>query len=575
MRSSFLSGLLPVAVLAWSSNDFARDTNVAQAQKCRSYPGDASWPTTAQWTAFNKTINGRLVATVPLAAPCHDDKWAKYNNATCTSLQASWLEPQEHYDSSSSVMAPFFANQSCDPFQPRSAQCVIGSYVQYAVNVSCAQDVSAAIKFATKNNIRLVVRNTGHDYNGKSTGSGALGIWLHHLKDISFKDWSDSHYNGKAIKLGAGVQGFEAYNAADAIGLQVVGGECPTVGIAGGYTQGGGHSALASKHGLAADQVLEWEVITGTGDYLVANRQQNSDLYWALSGGGGGTYGVALSMTSKAHVDTPTSAMNLTFLSTNTTQDKYYEAISTFHSSLPAIVDAGGMSVWYFTNQSFAISPITGPNITVSQLKVLLQPLISKLEELDIAYTSYFGQFSGYLKEYHAMQGPIDVGIAQYGGRLIPRSVVQHNNSALTEAYRFINNQGAQFIGVGINTSFKTAGDVNNSVNPGWRTALIDTVITTPWSFTAPWADMLANQKLMTNVLIPKLAELTPNGSCYLNEGDFNQPDFQDVFYGANYQRLLSIKNKYDPNHMFYAVTAVGSEYWVPQPNAGRLCKAT
>lgn len=110
---------------------------------------------------------------------------------------------------------------------------------------------------------------------------------MHHLKDITFSDWSDSYYTGKAIKMGAGVQGFEAYQAANASGLQVVGGECPTVGIAGGYTQGGGHSALASKHGLAADQTLEWELVTGTGEYLIANRHQNTDLYWALSGGGG------------------------------------------------------------------------------------------------------------------------------------------------------------------------------------------------------------------------------------------------------------------------------------------------
>ena len=46
------------------------------------------------------------------------------------------------------------------------------------------------------------------------------------------------------MKMGAGVQGFEAYAAADKAGLAVVGGECPTVGLAGGYTQGGGHSAL-------------------------------------------------------------------------------------------------------------------------------------------------------------------------------------------------------------------------------------------------------------------------------------------------------------------------------------------
>ena len=318
-----------------------------------------------------------------------------------------------------------------------------------------------------------------NSYNGKSTGAGALGLWMHHLKDISISDYSDSHYTGKAIKLGAGVQGFEAYDAADAQGLQVVGGECPTVGIAGGYTQGGGHSALASKHGLAADQTLEWEVVTGTGEYLIANRRQNTDLYWALSGGGGGTYSVVLSMTSKAHPDTPTSAMNLTFTSTNVSQDTYYEAISTFHASLPAMVDAGVMSVWYFTNKSFAISPITAPNISVDALKGFLSPLENKLKDLGIQYASYYAQFSGYLEEYNGMQGPIDVGIAQYGGRLIPRSVVENNNSALTDAYRFINNNGGQFIGVGVNASLKVAGDVDNAVNPGWRTALIDTVITT------------------------------------------------------------------------------------------------
>jgi aspartate/glutamate racemase len=57
--------------------------------------------------------------------------------------------------------------------------------------------------------------------------------------------------------------------------------------------------------------------------------------------------------------------------------------------------------------------------------------------------------------------------------------VVENDNDALTDAYRAINNLGAQFIGVGVNTSFKVAGNVYNAVNPGWRTALIDTVITT------------------------------------------------------------------------------------------------
>jgi hypothetical protein len=77
----------------------------------------------------------------------------------------------------------------------------------------------------------------------------------------------------------------------------------------------------------------------------------------------------------------------------------------------------------------------------------------------------------------------------------------------------------------------------------------------------------------MTEVLIPRLAELAPNGSAYLNVADFRQPDYKDVFYGKNYAKLESIKAKYDPFNLFYAVTAVGSDFWKPQED-GRLCKA-
>ena len=65
--------------------------------------------------------------------------------------------------SSSSVMAPFFANQSCDPYTPESQPCTLGNYVDYAINVTKPSDIAKGIAFATKNNIRLVVRNTGHE----------------------------------------------------------------------------------------------------------------------------------------------------------------------------------------------------------------------------------------------------------------------------------------------------------------------------------------------------------------------------------------------------------------------------
>lgn len=83
---------------------------------------------------------------------------------------------------------------------------------------------------------------TRSSYYGKSTGKGALSLWMHKLKDITFSNYSSEAYTGPVVKLGAGVQAFEAYEAGRKAGLDIVGGECPTVGVAGGYTQGGGHS---------------------------------------------------------------------------------------------------------------------------------------------------------------------------------------------------------------------------------------------------------------------------------------------------------------------------------------------
>ena len=195
-------------------------------------------------------------------------------------------------------MAPFFANRSCDPYTPKNGNCILGTYIDYAVNVTTAEDVQKTLAFVQQHNIRLTIRNTGHDYNGKSGGASSLAIWTHHLKKIEvLANYTSKHYTGPAMNIGAGVQAFEAYNAAHTYHFRVVGGMCPSVGLAGGYTQGGGHSALSSQHGLGADQTLAIEFVSSGGKHGIATRDNEfSDLFWAMSGGGGGTYAVALSM---------------------------------------------------------------------------------------------------------------------------------------------------------------------------------------------------------------------------------------------------------------------------------------
>lgn len=77
----------------------------------------------------------------------------------------------------------------------------------------------------------------------------------------------------------------------------------------------------------------------------------------------------------------------------------------------------------------------------------------------------------------------------------------------------------------------------------------------------------------MTNDLVPKLKALSPGGGSYLNEADPFEPEWKDAFYGPNYNRLLSIKNKYDSAGVFYGRTAVGNDAWTLKDN-GRLCRA-
>ena len=90
--------------------------------------------------------------------------------------------------------------------------------------------IQLAVNYARNTNIRLVVKNTGHNGLGRSIGAGALSIWTHHLKDIRFiPDFKIDGYSGTAFKLGAGVQLFEVYEAAEKFGVTALGGVC-TVG---------------------------------------------------------------------------------------------------------------------------------------------------------------------------------------------------------------------------------------------------------------------------------------------------------------------------------------------------------
>lgn len=110
------------------------------------------------------------------------------------------------------------------------------------------------------------------------------------------------------------------------------------------------------------------------------------------------------------------------------------------------------------------------------------------------------------------------------------------------------------------------------SVNPYFHETFLSIAVGTVIDY-HDWTATLAAQDQMTEDMLPRLENITPDGAAYLNEADFQLPNFQDTLYGDNYFKLLSIKHKYDPTWLFYARTAVVSEGWMEQSD-GRLCKA-
>lgn len=241
---------------------------------CKVFPGDALWPSKHVWDLFNASVGGALIQTVPLAAPCYNN-WPQRDAATCQYVTEHWSDPHLHVSDPTSTQWPVFEGRTCLPTDDPNDNCTLGGYASYSVVVTKVSQIQLALNFARNANIRLVIKNTGHDFADKSIGAGALSIWTHKLKDIKFiADYSCNGHHGPVFKLASGVETEEVYRAAEQNGVTAVGGECrvseawsrgqmdrrlniayQTVGIAGGYIAGGGHSPMSTLVGMGADQV--------------------------------------------------------------------------------------------------------------------------------------------------------------------------------------------------------------------------------------------------------------------------------------------------------------------------------
>ncbi|KXX81405.1 6-hydroxy-D-nicotine oxidase [Madurella mycetomatis] len=475
-------------------------------------------------------------------------------------------------------------------FLGNNGTCTIGGFPEYSINVTNVAQIQLAVNIARELNIRLVIKNTGHDFGAKSTGKGGLNIWTHHLKDAKFyPKYKTDGYVGPAFKLAAGVQVLDANRLAKEHNVTLVGGEGITVGFIGGYIQGGGHSPLTSIYGMAADHVLSIQLVTADGRFVTADTKTNPDLFWALRGGGAGTYGVVTSMVVKAFPQLKVTTMQYNVTTNgNFTKEKFWQMQKAYVDGFQEYADMGYYSYYRIRHSGSEtlhdMTSMVAPNTTESQFRVAMAPLFATWNTLGVPFTPIIREYDNYPDAWReAFPQEVWTWAMRQASRFIPRNVLADTSkrAAIMDSIRSVFDEGANLIMFNIRNPPGTSS-IDNAVNPAWRDVLMFAIMFVTWNITDPESYVTQLSKNLTYEWNPRWKALTPGSGTYMSESDYIEPQWQTSFHREKYPRLLAIKKKWDPQGVFYATNAVGSEEWelegekimghLPSQNS-RLCR--
>ena len=163
----------------------------------------------------------------------------------------------------------------------------------FIARCASAADVIACVRFAREHDVLIAVRGGGHSIAGRSVCDGGLVVDLSAMKGMRVEPGRRTARAETGLKLG------EFDRETQAFGLATTQGVVPTVGIA-GLTLGGGWGNLHAKYGLAIDNVIGADVVTADGRLVTANASENQDLYWGVRGGSG-NFGIVTSLEYRLH----------------------------------------------------------------------------------------------------------------------------------------------------------------------------------------------------------------------------------------------------------------------------------
>lgn len=554
---------------------------------------DPDWPDADAWAALNSSVSGKLSALRPWAAVCYAED-PLFDQAACQSVLQDYSNNLDREEYAAPLLWENWqscgSDQGCnlDNSNPQivsNATCGQGSTPPYSVRVASSDDVSTVVNWAVQNKVKLTVKNTGHDYLGRAAAPSTLQVWTHFLTGISFSDafvpQGSSAKPVSAITVQAGVQSEQLYAFAGDNNVTVPLGGCLSVGSAGGYVQGGGHGPMAPALGLAADAALEFEIVTADGLVRTINDAQDPDLFWAVRGGGAGTFGIITSMTLATFPATPYAYSLLTVVPNSglNVSEQAVDFLSLMGRHANDWIESG-ISLVGFVSTTAYIAHLYWPASTSLDV---LYPFYDEVAALSGTYTVAANQtsetpFSSVSSAMLEQIGPFFDMISAYGSqnrfasRLVPHTMFDDAQSidavsrAMWAGHDLLNQPLQSGPAAALSESpvailgdmpYATRSAVNETgANPALYAATWHVMYSVAWP-THFDAETTAAIEAGIHAATGPLTDIGVTGS-YQNEGDAYEEDWQQAFFGYKYDQLLDIKQKYDPANFFNSWRGVG-----------------
>ena len=570
----------------------ARRASAAVRPQARVRLGDPAWPSEASWNQLDRDVGGRLIKVRSPLADCIGGT----PDASCDQLFKK-------------LKNPYYLGDEVGLTQSLGW---VGAWTSepsvYAVAPKTTRDVVAAVNFARTNNLLLVVKGGGHSYQGTSNAANSLLIWTRHMNAITTHDaFVGGGCEGRAepqsaVSIEPGAIWGHAYNEVTTKGGRYVqGGGCMTVGVA-GIILGGGFGSFSKAYGTAAASLIEAEVVTADGEIKIANACSSPDLFWALKGGGGG-FGVITRVTVRMH-ELP-DYFGAASATIKAASDDAYRRI------IAKIVD-------FYAQALF--NPHWGEQINIGRGFVQIAMVFQGLDQqqADAVWRPFFDWVTASPQDFTIVSPPKIIAFpARYmwnaaALRQAPGVVIADDREGAPEDNIFwAGNLGeagavwyayqsawlpaslleadrrksladalfeaAKHRGIALHCNKGIAGATAEAIAATKDTAINPAVvdafalaITGDFGQPAypgvpghePDAAAAPAKAEAVEASMNAIRELLPRVGSYVWETDYFQPHWQDAFWGENYDRLLAVKNKYDPDGLFFLHHGVGSEDW-------------